>query len=238
MFLVGPYTESLFLGLTLLAFYLARKDRWLWAGLAGALASLTRGPGVLTAFALAWIAYTKWRGDRLSLSPRLIRMALGTAAPGLAGLGFILWRQWMGFPPVADVLAEHFGVTMVNPLVGVFTALRTMLQLPTLPVVLDGLTVLVWLGLFVLVILRWRRIPMEWILYMGLNLLVTTSKVTTIISPMQSIGRYVLVLFPAFVMIGEWLAHTTPRKRFAYIAGSGSVLLVYCALYAVGFFIG
>src|SRR5574340_681921 len=75
LFLVGPYTESLFLALTLSAFYLARKDRWLLAGFAGALASLTRGPGVFTAFALAWMTYMQWRVNGFKWSWKLAAMA-------------------------------------------------------------------------------------------------------------------------------------------------------------------
>lgn len=45
------YTESLFLLLSVTAFYLIRRHKWLWAGLVSALAALTRMQGVLLAAA-------------------------------------------------------------------------------------------------------------------------------------------------------------------------------------------
>jgi hypothetical protein len=53
------YTESLFMALTLGALYSARRERWLYAGLLGALASLTRVEGVVLVVPLVMIAV--WR---------------------------------------------------------------------------------------------------------------------------------------------------------------------------------
>ena len=238
LFLVGPYTESLFIALTLAAFYMARKDHWLLAGLAGALASLTRGPGVFTAFALAWMAIRNWRQMQFTWTPKVLHMAVGVAAPGLAGIGFMLWRQWMGFPSTSEILAEHFGVRLVNPISGLYNGLRMMFINPTVTIVLEGLTAILWISLLILIIRKWKQFPVEWIIYYGLNLLMVTSKVTTIISPQQSIGRYILILFPGFVYLGTWLSGLQPRKRFAYIVVSSALLVTVCALYVIGFFVG
>lgn len=48
-----PFTEGLFLALTLLSFYAAQGKRWLTSGVAGAFASATRSTGVLLLPALA-----------------------------------------------------------------------------------------------------------------------------------------------------------------------------------------
>ena len=52
-FLFAPYTESLFLALSVGCLYAARRRSWLLAGYLGALASATRSTGVLLAAALA-----------------------------------------------------------------------------------------------------------------------------------------------------------------------------------------
>jgi len=52
-FFSAVYTESLFLLLLLLAFYAARREQWMLAGLAGLVAALTRNPGILISAALA-----------------------------------------------------------------------------------------------------------------------------------------------------------------------------------------
>src|SRR2546428_1896820 len=46
-FFLSPYSESPYLLLAVLAFWFARRDRWVAAGLAGALAALTRGVGIV-----------------------------------------------------------------------------------------------------------------------------------------------------------------------------------------------
>lgn len=46
-FLSVMYSESIFLFFVLLTFYFARRDQWLYAGIAGFLASLTRLPGIV-----------------------------------------------------------------------------------------------------------------------------------------------------------------------------------------------
>ena len=51
-FLIAPYGEGLFLLLTILAFWGARRDRWWLAGLAGAAAAATRSVGILLVPAL------------------------------------------------------------------------------------------------------------------------------------------------------------------------------------------
>jgi Gpi18-like mannosyltransferase len=48
-YLLAPYSESLFIALTIGAFLAAYEDHWWIAGALGLAASLTRGPGVLMA---------------------------------------------------------------------------------------------------------------------------------------------------------------------------------------------
>ncbi len=60
-FLMAPYTESLFLLLSVSAFWFARRERWGWAALAGILAALTRSIGLLLIAGLAVEAIRRWR---------------------------------------------------------------------------------------------------------------------------------------------------------------------------------
>lgn len=238
LFLVGPYTESLFIALTLAAFYLARKDHWLLAGLAGALASLTRSMGVFTAIALAWMAYVKWREIKFSWSPRILRMAFGVAAPGLVGIGFMLWRKWMGFPPVLEIQEQYFGSYAIDPVSGIIQGLQAVFTQTSPTTIIEGLTLLFWMALFIIILKKKNGLPTEWLIYYGVNLVVFTSKANSLISPLQSIGRYVLILFPGFVYLGIWLSGLNPRKRFAYMVVSSALLVAVCGLYVIGFFVG
>jgi len=43
----------------------------------------------------------------------------------------------------------------------------------------------------------------------------------------------VLVLLPAFLLAGDWLTSARPRARFAYLALSGSLLILASILFAL-----
>src|SRR3954451_4946454 len=57
----APYSESLFLLLSVGAFYAARTDRWAWAGACAALASATRSAGIVLVVPLVILW---WRSGR------------------------------------------------------------------------------------------------------------------------------------------------------------------------------
>ena len=95
LFLFAPYTESLFLALSVGCLYAARRSAWALAAALGALAALTRSTGVLLVLPLAVEAVLQLRdptGRRwLRLTGRLAASAsvvLGTAA-------YLLW--WEAF---------------------------------------------------------------------------------------------------------------------------------------------
>lgn len=106
VFLFGLYSESLFLLAAVAAFYLARRGRWWWAGLAGIGATLTRSMGVIVALALAVEAIhqtvehrrggadgadgaSRWRGLAASAAPRLAASLL----PVVGTAGYLLFWQ-------------------------------------------------------------------------------------------------------------------------------------------------
>jgi hypothetical protein len=60
LWLGAPYSESLFLLLSVGAFYAARTDRWAWAGGCAALASATRSAGIVLVVPLLLL----WWGSR------------------------------------------------------------------------------------------------------------------------------------------------------------------------------
>lgn len=80
---------------------------------------------------------------------------------------------------------------------------------------------------------RWRR-P-ELLAYMAFNLVALLGRHTVGAAALKSLSRYVLVLFPAFLVVGDWLASARPRARFAILAVNGSLLLLASILYTPWF---
>ena len=88
-FFLAPYSESLFLLLSVSAFWFARRDRWGLAALSGALAAGTRSVGVLLVLALGVEAVLQSRRDGRPLPGRLA----AAAAVGLGPLLYVAWWQ-------------------------------------------------------------------------------------------------------------------------------------------------
>ncbi|MBI2236910.1 MAG: hypothetical protein HYU54_00040, partial [Actinobacteria bacterium] len=88
-FFLAPYSESLFLLLVVSAFWAARRDRWALAGIAAALAALTRNVGLLLVPALAVEAVHQRVERRGALLPRL-------AGAGFGLLGTLSYLAYWG----------------------------------------------------------------------------------------------------------------------------------------------
>ncbi|MBI2238529.1 MAG: hypothetical protein HYU54_08410, partial [Actinobacteria bacterium] len=88
-FFLAPYSESLFLLLVVSAFWAARRDRWAMAGIAAALAALTRNVGLLLVPALAMEAVHQRVERRGALLPRL-------AGAGFGLLGTLSYLAYWG----------------------------------------------------------------------------------------------------------------------------------------------
>ena len=93
-FMAQVYTEGLFLGLSFGALALARRERWLWAGVLAALATFTRSTGTLLLLPMAWMWLTGGGLARLRARPsaELVRLA-AIAAPAAA---YLMWRAVFG----------------------------------------------------------------------------------------------------------------------------------------------
>ena len=104
-FFLAPYTESLFLLLSILAFREARHDRWGRVAVFGALAALTRSVGILLVPALMleaiWAGRASGGGRRRR--PRTAHWPARPRSPSalcpgsLGGVSFTAtgWRRWM-----------------------------------------------------------------------------------------------------------------------------------------------
>ncbi len=124
-FMPGSYgfssadSGSLFLLLIMATLTLARRERWLWAGLAAALATLTRNIGVLLTIPIAvyaWQSLGAWRDPHV-LSIRRFRIFLAMILPvaALAGGAAYLWRH-TGDPFTLATVLGAWKQELQNPL--------------------------------------------------------------------------------------------------------------------------
>jgi hypothetical protein len=144
----------------------------------------------------------------------------------------------VGFPSLGSVLSQYSGLELIDPARGLALAMAQFIQVHDLPTTLDVVSGLVFCGVFVAMGVngRWRK-P-EWLVYMALNLGTFLSKRSVQASSLQSLARYVLTLFPVFMVAGDWLTRRTPRFRFAYFLASSTALLILAVGYSLWWFIG
>jgi hypothetical protein len=132
-FLFAPYSESLFLALSVGALYAARTSRWGVAAACGLLAALTRSPGVLLALPLAVEAVLQARAlGRPAMLKRLAAGA-GSCTATVAGLVLYLgyWQvrvgDW-GLP--IDLQKSGWGKQNAWPWETLWAGARTAVQFP------------------------------------------------------------------------------------------------------------
>lgn len=96
LFLFAPYTESLFLALTVGSLYTARRGAWLLAGVLGALAASTRSAGLLLVLPLAVEALLQAREARGPRRPMLVRLGVGLLAAVSVATGTAAYLLFWG----------------------------------------------------------------------------------------------------------------------------------------------
>ena len=196
-FLQIGYTESLFLALVLGSFLAARTDRWLLAGILGALAALTRINGLVLIPALIAEAVMLWWPQRGPYDRRWLWIGLIPLGP----LVYVVLNQAVYGDALAflAIQSEHWHKALSPPWVGIGDLLNSSLPRAWIPEL-----AFVALGI-VATIVSARRFPLSWTVWMAGNLLLFTST-----SLILSVPRYDLILFPMFAWFGQ-LARTRSR---------------------------
>jgi len=239
-FLFAGYSESLFLFLALASFSSARAGKFGSAGILGGLASMTRLTGWCLALPLAWEAYVRWRqaedadpaeGTRFDRRA-LLRALAFSAIPVIATAGFLVYRRSLGFPPLDETFRLYWARTPGVPGQDLVTSARSLFfggaaraeQLQLLWV--DFASAVAMLAATPLV---FRRLGTSYGLYMAailFFLLLATSSVL----PLYSVARYVLPLFPAFMLL-SLLTKDRRLVRGGLLICSLCLWLVFSALF-------
>lgn len=230
----APYTESLFLCFSISAFAAMRDRRWLLAGVLGCLAMLTRSVGVVLVVPFAVEFFQAWRARAARWWQAAPIALIPLAAAIYSGY---LWAQHD--PPLAYVHATGTGQWARSlqwpwtPLVWGIEGLRHpgsshAITLTHLVLNLGATVVFVALAVIVL-----RTLPLSYGLYalaiIGSFLLFP---VNNPVFAAQGNGRYVLMLFPAFIVLGSLVRR--PRIHEALLLLMLPVLAIAAAHFLLG----
>jgi hypothetical protein len=247
-FFSAVYTESLYLLLSIGAIYAARLDRWAWAGLLGGLAAATRSAGILVVVPLVLIYLYGPRPTPSSTPTRRWWRPQHRITPNAAWLavipaGLVAYLVYLGIAhhaPFAPFAAEHYwGRYFAGPFGGVAHALTALPDDVRRLITGKGLIVgpgdpLTWsahdlidLGFLAFAVVgllgAWRRVPFAYFAY-AVVLLAQATSYPSHLEPLESISRFVMVIFPVF--IGWALLLRRHRPLMIAVLGASSLLLM------------
>ena len=208
-FLAAGYNEALFLCLAILSFYNMRHGQWWLAGLFGFFASLTRSAGV---FLLFPFCYEYLRQHEFNL--KRIRFDVVSGGLIVAGIGvyalycYHKFHDLLAFshaqahwnhlfePPWYGILGSLNAISNSGGLIG-FQSIRNLLDLvPDL--MMFGLIILIFVGRLKFPRSLWSYGIYAAVVYLFLQLFPVGG---TGLFPLQSVSRYLLELFPAFIVL-------------------------------------
>lgn len=206
-FLLSGYTESLYLALAVASFYYAEERRWwLVCGLS-ALAAITRLQGAILVVPLAYIYLKQERFKWRSLFKPDALALMG--APS----AFILYMAYvyivMRDTNFGNHLAIIWHIKFVMPWQSLWDGLMVMFSLDNVQNLAYNLLDLSTLVLFICLTIIWaqKKLPAAYWIYNAVNILVYLTREGETSLSWMSMSRYLIVLFPCFMM----LAQSAPR---------------------------
>ena len=217
------YAETLLIVLAALTLLLLLDERWLLAGLVGALATATRPNGVAVVAACLVAAAIAIRRDR--------RWAPLWAVV-LSPIGFIAFQiflarhtgerfPWFRVQSEAWDEGTSFGLTAISHIVDF---VRSPLSSPT-----DAVTTISMLTLIAAVIILWRvRLPAPLIAYSAVIIALMLLPDTVTARP-----RFMFTAFPVFIAVAAWLPRRDRAVWDLVLVASGAGLAALTALYGV-----
>jgi hypothetical protein len=191
------YPEPLLLALIVWSLYVARRNRWAIAAVLAVAAGLTKAAGIVVIVPLALIALRR-------RTPSSLAVLLAPAGM----FGFQLWLRLHGFGSATDTYQHYWRTSAAFPAKALGVAVEHLFRAPDIILVLNLLFLLLFCVLLVLV-----RTSREYVLYGAAVILFVLCKETT--PPLQSMMRYLLLVFPAFLGTAQILNRPSLRRRFA-----------------------
>ncbi len=230
-FFAGIYSESLFLLLSLLAFYFARKKNWFWAGIAGSLLSATRVVGIAI---FPSLLYEYFKNEKNKSPIKLLSIFLTPL--GLISYAFYNLLRW-GNPFYFIQAQGNFQNNRTVDSIVLFpqTIFRYVKMLITVnPAIYEWRVALFEVLFFafagIMLYIGWRKnIRFSYLIFGALCLLIPSLTGT-----LSGIPRYVLVIFPMFIVLA-----LIKNKLFKtlYAITSLILLFIFFMLFSKGYFI-
>lgn len=233
-FLFAPYSDALFAIFSLGCLLALRKKHWITSGLLAILAGLTRGQGLLLVIPLG----VQFIIDLFEQKKLNFRALAGVFMAPLGSLAYLFWRtQRAGM--LFDGYARHSRRMIVDPLSAFIHALQQAAAIDPWQSIADVIAIVIF-GLLILYAFRIPKIRKE-VAFLSYAFVTFGSFLpwySEVVSSYQSSTRYVLSLYPAFLVLAYLLVKCDPRLQKFYVTVSLALLLLASAGYTLWIFVG
>ena len=226
-FFLAAYSESLFLLTTVAALYYARQRRWLAAGAWAFFAPLARLQGAILPVMLGFEVWRARRGAQFPTRQAVIGLTLSVL--GVITFPLYVWSV-LGKMPWEPLLVQssRFRGSFTLPGLAIVGAVKTIFS--GKPLMMDYFDLGFTLLFILLTVLIVRRLPAIYGLYSVLMLMAILMKVGEI-QPLLSVPRYVLAIFPAFIVLGQAGKNQWANRLILYLSWLG--LLYFCGQFVI-----
>jgi Gpi18-like mannosyltransferase len=218
-FFLAGYTESLYLLAAVLSLYWVQRQKWIRGGVWGAIAALTRLTGALMIVPLAYAAWQRTR-EKPALRPWL--------APAITLAGVVIFPLYvwlfLGYSPCEPwiVQAARSQGGLAFPGYSLFLTLKSIVSGNfVLADLFDACFLILFLATLPAI---FRRLPLIYGIYQAVYLGLYISRVSHM-QTLLSTARYVLVLFPTFIILAIWGQKPWVNRVFLYLSWLGLLLL-------------
>lgn len=248
------YNESVFLALIVWCFYFARKKRWFFAGILGAFATATRVVGIAIIPALIIEAYLQYKKNKQLSAETTLRYFLKSidwknvikplVSILLASMGVLAYMYYLylktGDPLIFIHSVEVFGQQRSSSLVILpqvfyryFFKVLPSINYQYFPVVVFSYLEIVSAIVFgILVIATFVKLRLSYAVYA-----LTTYIIPTLSGSFSSLPRYVLVIFPAFLVSAVYISKLTKLNRLLIYLILFVLLVITAPLFFRGYWI-
>ncbi len=232
-FLNSIYTEPLFIVFSLSCLYFTRLDQWWYAGIAGALATLTRNIGILLLIFLLYEFFKTHHANTCIKSAILPLLLLPAALLAFMVYNVLLLGDPLAFVHSQQAWGRHYGLPWENFLDNLpYTFVINPYNQPG--IALDSIMVFFcFLSLSCLTFINRFKITRSYLILGWLWFIVPLFSTAKWL-PLFSMSRFILVIFPLYIFLGQ-----LPRRLFqGYLAVSTVTLLLCTALFLNWYWIG
>ena len=242
-FFGAVYGESFFLSLVFGSFLAARKKKWLLAGIIGAMATGTRFVGIFLIPALAVEYWLQLKESGQSIKQVKFTSIIPVLSICLVSLGLIAYMIYskQHFNDALKFIHSQpaFGASRSDKIILLYQVFWRYVKMSVTVdffsllyyrISMEMLSAVIFLALG---LISFKKTRLSYAIFGFLSFLTPTLTGT-----FSSMPRYILVMFPVFIMIGSWLDGDDHKfRRWIYYSISTVLLTINTMLFLGGRFL-